>query len=248
MSNGQRRGPGTWARSRPPVSRPKAQAVAGRPASRRKRLGTPSTGSCADAVAAGRQWALRSVRKRRRYDMAALSRRRAAMARLHPVRRRQIPPGRGLGLQQCPVAGRSPSRLPGQDDPGSVWGRAPPACSCADPLDSFHAMPPAVWEACLVRFEYNRHSFCRCHALQRPQTRLLPADALLSRAQPSTGLPQGPFAPATSGAGSRPAAGPRHAHISARSGRPGRSEASSTRPAGCRAEPLGALRRQQLFQ
>lgn len=36
MSNGQRRGPGTWARSRPPVSRPKALAVAGRPVSRRK--------------------------------------------------------------------------------------------------------------------------------------------------------------------------------------------------------------------
>jgi len=36
MSNGQRRGPGKWARSGPPVSRPKALAVAGRPASRRK--------------------------------------------------------------------------------------------------------------------------------------------------------------------------------------------------------------------
>lgn len=172
MSNGQRRGPGTWARSRPPVSRPRTRVVAGRPASRRKRLGTPSTGSCAALVAAGRQWALRSARKRRRYDMAALSRCRAAMARLQlVVWRRQIQIGRGLGLQQCPVAGRPPSRLPGQDDPGSVWGRAPPACSCADPLDSFHAMPPAVWEACLVRFEYNRHSFCRCQALQRPRPR-----------------------------------------------------------------------------
>lgn len=36
MSNGQRRGPGTWARSRPPVSRPRTRVVAGRPASRRK--------------------------------------------------------------------------------------------------------------------------------------------------------------------------------------------------------------------
>lgn len=36
MSNGQRRGPGTWARSRPPVSRPRTRVVAGRPASCRK--------------------------------------------------------------------------------------------------------------------------------------------------------------------------------------------------------------------
>lgn len=225
MSNGQRRGPGTWARPGPPVSRSRAQAVAGRPALRRMscgRLGAPSTGSCPAAVAAVRQWTFRSARKRRRYDyggpVAAPGGNGLAAARLaaaDPAR----PWSRPATVSRSGAA--PPSRLPGQDDPGSVWGRAPPACSCADPLDSFHAMPPAVWEACLVRFEYKRHSFCRCHALQRPRPRPHPADALLPRAQPSTGLPQGPFAPATSGAGSRPAAGPRHAHISARSGRPG---------------------------
>ncbi|MCW2302465.1 hypothetical protein M2324_000849 [Rhodovulum sulfidophilum] len=36
MSNAQRRGPGKWARSGPPVSRPRTRAVAGRPVSRRK--------------------------------------------------------------------------------------------------------------------------------------------------------------------------------------------------------------------
>lgn len=75
--------------------------------------------------------------------------------------------------------------------------------------------------------------------------RVTPWTASCLRGQPSNGLSYCPSASATSGGGSRPAA---DLHISARSGRPGRSEPSSPRSGRCRAEPLGALRRQQLFQ